>query len=273
VGTDDVIRTILKVAELTGKAALAVNVGSVLRLLRFGPGDFRNQLSQIFDLSNPFECRSDITAMVQTYCTGQGIEVGPGENPYCPPHRTVFVDKFERARKGMTVRKIENAWQLPFVDDQFDFLLSSHCLEHCPDAIRTLMEWRRVVRPGGRLALILPHAFRTFDCGRVLTTMAHHIEDYEKAVGLDDPAPWEEFERVSIPAQPRYWLDYPEARLPDGRTNRRWVYENGCIHYHVWRTQEMIELLRYVNCRVLFSQDKMGQRHDSFVVVAEVLKA
>ncbi len=269
---NDVNARILKAAQLAGRLALSLNLGSALRMLRFGPGDFRNRLRQIFELSDPFECRSDIAAMVRAYCAGQGVEVGPGDNPYCPPERTVYVDKFERAGKGMTVRKIENAWQLPFADNQFDFLLSSHCLEHCPDAIGTLEEWRRVVRPGGRLVLILPHALRMFDCGRALTTVAHHIEDHKKGVGLDDPAHCEEFERVSIPAQHHYWLDFPDARLPDGRINRQWVYENGCIHYHVWRTQEMIELLRHVNCRVVFSQDKLGQRPDSFAVVAEVLK-
>ncbi|MCX6901551.1 MAG: methyltransferase domain-containing protein [Verrucomicrobia bacterium] len=264
---------ILKAVRLAGKLVLSLNLGSVLRVLRFGPGDFRNRLREIFELSNPFECRSDITTMVRTYCTGKGIEVGPADNPYCDPANTVFVDKFERAGQGMAVQKIENAWQLPFADNQFDFLMSSHCLEHCPDAIRTLLEWCRVVRPGGRLVVILPHAFRMFDCGRTLTPLAHHIEDYEKGVGLDDPAPWEEFERISIPAQHHYWLDFPEARLPDGRINRKWVYENGCIHYHVWRTQEMIELLRHVGCRVIFSQDKLGQRPDSFAVVVEVGKS
>jgi len=257
---------------MAGKLVLALNLGSVLRVLRFGPGDFRNRLREVFELSNPFECRSDVTAMVGTYCTGQGIEVGPADHPYCDPANTVFVDKFERARKGLTVRKIENAWQLPFADNQFDFLLSSHCLEHCPDAIRTLIEWRRVVRPGGRLVVILPHALRMFDCGRALTTLAHHIEDYRRGVQLDDPTHWEEFERVSIPAQHHYWLDFPEAHLSDGRINRKWVYENGCMHYHVWRTQEMIELFRHLGFRILFSQDKTGQRPDSFAVVAEVDK-
>jgi SAM-dependent methyltransferase len=262
---------VFKTAQNLGKFVLALNLGSVLRALRFGPGDFQNQLRQVFEFSNPFEDRGDIAAMVQTYCSGEGIEVGPGDNPYCPPERTVFVDKFTGAGSG-TVRKIEDAWKLPFQDNQFDFLLSSHCLEHCPDAIRTLLEWRRVVRPNGRLVVILPHAIRTFDCGRTLATVAHHVEDHEKNVGLDDPTHWEEFERVSIRAQHHAWLDIPEAHLPNGRINRSWAYEHGCIHYHVWRTQEMIELLSHVGCRAIFSKDKLGQRPDSFAVVAEVCK-
>ncbi len=31
----------------------------------------------------------------------------------------------------------------------YDFLLASHCLEHCANAIKTVSEWLRVIKPGG----------------------------------------------------------------------------------------------------------------------------
>ncbi len=260
--------------EALVKVSLALNLGSVLRLLRSGHREFGGRIAGIFELSNPFDDRRSIAAMVRTYCVGRGVEVGPGSSPYCDPSSTVFADKFEfkQTRQGIAVTKIENAWKLPYLDNQFDYLFSSHCLEHCPDAIRTLLEWCRVLKPHGRLVLILPHGLRTFDRGRALTSVSHHIQDYETAVDLSDPTHWEEYERISIPASPPPWLNLPQSHLQDGRINWKWIYENGHIHYHVWSTKEMVELLMHLDCRVLFNQDCLPERPDSFAVVAEVTK-
>jgi SAM-dependent methyltransferase len=40
--------------------------------------------------------------------------------------------------------------------DKYDFLLASHCLEHCANSIKTVKEWLRVIKPGGCLLLVLP---------------------------------------------------------------------------------------------------------------------
>ena len=50
--------------------------------------------------------------------------------------------------------------QLPFEDSSFDCVLSIEMLEHVPAGLRasSLAEIRRVLRPGGRLILRVPHA-------------------------------------------------------------------------------------------------------------------
>src|ERR1700689_1629058 len=48
-------------------------------------------------------------------------------------------------------------------DASYDLLLSSHVLEHIANPLRALQEWRRVVRPGGHVLLIMPHRDNTFD--------------------------------------------------------------------------------------------------------------
>ncbi len=49
-------------------------------------------------------------------------------------------------------------WDLPYADGQVDEIFSSHALEHVEKRkiVPTLTEWRRVLRPGGRLALEVP---------------------------------------------------------------------------------------------------------------------
>jgi hypothetical protein len=56
------------------------------------------------------------------------------------------------------VLKLNLLDQLPFPDHQFQAIYSSHFLEHVPiDKVqRLLLDWRRLLKPGGRLRLVLP---------------------------------------------------------------------------------------------------------------------
>ena len=45
----------------------------------------------------------------------------------------------------------------------YDFLLSSHMLEHTANPIKALKEWKRIIKDKGYLILIVPHKDGTFD--------------------------------------------------------------------------------------------------------------
>ncbi|MBC8872641.1 MAG: methyltransferase domain-containing protein [Planctomycetes bacterium] len=47
---------------------------------------------------------------------------------------------------------------LPFPDESFDVITAWHVIEHVADVRQTLAEWRRVLRPGGVVALETPDA-------------------------------------------------------------------------------------------------------------------
>jgi len=68
----------------------------------------------------------------------------------------------------------------------YDFVLSSHTLEHTADPLRALAAWKSLLRPGGTLLLIVPHRDGTFDHRRPVTTLAHLIEDRDRRMGEDD---------------------------------------------------------------------------------------
>lgn len=61
----------------------------------------------------------------------------------------------------------------------YDCVIASHCLEHIANPLKALLEWKRVLRPGGLLLLILPHRDHTFDWRRPVTSMEHMQKDYE----------------------------------------------------------------------------------------------
>jgi len=105
------------------------------------------------------------------------------------------------------------------------------------------------------------------DRGRALTPLQHHVEDHERRVGLEDRTHWREFIEVSVPAFNHRWVR--EARLPDVSYDFDYVVGHGHLHYHVWTQTEIVDLLRYAGCRILFVMDRPLDRDDSFCVIAE----
>jgi ubiquinone/menaquinone biosynthesis C-methylase UbiE len=49
-----------------------------------------------------------------------------------------------------------NGSTLPYEDGAFDRLIATHVLEHIPQPHLTLKEWRRVVRDGGSISILIP---------------------------------------------------------------------------------------------------------------------
>jgi SAM-dependent methyltransferase len=68
----------------------------------------------------------------------------------------------------------------------YDFVLSSHTLEHTADPLRALAAWKGLLRPGGTLVLIVPHRDGTFDHRRPVTTLDHLRDDQARRMGEDD---------------------------------------------------------------------------------------
>ena len=81
---------------------------------------------------------------------------------------------------------IREASDLKFPTDSYDFIVSSHALEHAANPLMCFVEWSRVVKPGGTLLMLLPWGPGTFDKNRVLISMPHLLDDFYKRVGEDD---------------------------------------------------------------------------------------
>ncbi len=54
--------------------------------------------------------------------------------------------------------RIAEEGKLPFRDAAFDAIVSQHVIEHLPDVDAALREWKRLLKPNGRVALATPNA-------------------------------------------------------------------------------------------------------------------
>lgn len=77
---------------------------------------------------------------------------------------------------------------LPLADDSYDFVLASHVLEHMPNPILALREWRRVARR--YVFLIVPHRDRTFDRDRPPTPAEELLERDRSGFTTDEDRHW-----------------------------------------------------------------------------------
>ncbi|MBR1646294.1 MAG: class I SAM-dependent methyltransferase [Selenomonadaceae bacterium] len=79
------------------------------------------------------------------YCNGEGLDIGYGADLIVPNC------------SGWDLRNGDAQYLEGIPDESFDFVYSSHCLEHMFDVQISLKNWFRVVRKGGWLILAVPH--------------------------------------------------------------------------------------------------------------------
>jgi SAM-dependent methyltransferase len=82
----------------------------------------------------------------------------------------------ERPNRGLVEFAVADGQRLPFADASFDRIICTETLEHVEAVSQTIRELARVLKPGGRLAVSVPH----FACEAILYRL---IKDYFRFPG------------------------------------------------------------------------------------------
>ena len=182
------------------------------------------------------------------WLSGRGIEIGALHQPLKLRSNThvTYVDHLpvEKLREHypelreetlVPVDVIGSAEDLrAFADDSLDFVIANHLFEHLEYPITALLEFQRVLRPGGILYLALPDQRRTFDRRRALTSVEHLIEEQREHTA-------EENRRA-------HYLQWAEAagdHDPEARADALMAIPYS-IHFHVWRPDTFLDFLSAV---------------------------
>jgi SAM-dependent methyltransferase len=80
----------------------------------------------------------------KTILTGRGIDIGCGPDPVTPSARRFDLEDGDANLISQ------------FVNEQFDFVFSSHCLEHMHHPREAIQEWWKLVKVGGYLFFAVP---------------------------------------------------------------------------------------------------------------------
>lgn len=83
-----------------------------------------------------------IEPVAKHFCRGIGLDIGSGDWPL-------------KGARPIDLKRGNDAMSLP--EGIFDYVASSHLLEHLPDYVAAIEHWKTRIRPGGTLFLYLPH--------------------------------------------------------------------------------------------------------------------
>jgi SAM-dependent methyltransferase len=159
-------------------------------------------------------------------------------------HRTEFV--YSPVRPPGSSFFCDGSNLVPIGDRSYDFILSAHNLEHFANPVKALSEWKRVLRPGGTLVLVLPNYRKTFDHRRTPTPVAAMLADFEQNVGEEDLSHLPE-----ILALHDLKRDRAAGTFAEFKTRSFDNFNNRCLHHHVFDENNSRELLSALDFQVL----------------------
>jgi SAM-dependent methyltransferase len=129
----------------------------------------------------------------------------------------------------------------------YDFVISSHMLEHTANPIKALKEWKRVLVNRGLMLVVVPHRDGTFDHNRPATHLDHLIQDF-----LDDTNEHD----LSHLSEDIYLhdkrFDIETRNNKDSGLMLKDNFKNRCLHHHVFVTEELIKTLDEVGLKIVF---------------------
>lgn len=137
-------------------------------------------------------------ALMHVSLDGRGLEIGPSYNPLVPKSSGADVETVDHTDRDELVKKYRG-WGLP--EDKiaaiepvdhvwnggsllsaipthggYDYIIASHFLEHTVDLVGFLNDCEQLLRPGGRLALVLPDKRFCFDRFQPLSTVGDVVD-------------------------------------------------------------------------------------------------
>jgi len=128
--------------------------------------------------------------------SGFGLEIGPSYSPLLPKSAGYNVETVDHADAAALREKYkDNASQIEEVDyvsdgrslldligqpEKYDYIVASHMIEHVTDIIRFLQDCETLLKPDGKLLLVVPDKRFCFDALRPLSTVGEALTAFDE---------------------------------------------------------------------------------------------
>jgi SAM-dependent methyltransferase len=197
-----------------------------------------------------------------------GIEIGGSAHNAFNLPRCINVDysgsmntifkkaEYELCGEKMPVDVIADGCELPFTDEQYDYVISSHTIEHIFDPIKAIKEWLRVIKHGGYVFTIAPLRDQVPGENRPITKLDELIKRHE---GLLKPENIKMFDNQQVLVQDDGLpVEYVSEILANHETG----------HFTVFDINLFVEMCEWIGgCKVVKRMDKDDKVGNGFLVI------
>jgi SAM-dependent methyltransferase len=208
-----------------------------------------------------FAMREDPRGVIGQTLSGDVLEIGPGHEPFpvAPGARVRYADRSVQGGRDKNWPELAGLPRgpaadlninldvdglAPIPDNSLDALIACHVIEHLANPIAAIREFQRVVRPQGRLVLVVPDRNLTFDSVRQPTPLAHVLAKFHRGVTHVDDEEIKEFcsaiyyQPPIHPPAVRAW--HNPQRLDADLLE---LHRRRSIHVHCWSPEEFASLI------------------------------
>lgn len=201
--------------------------------------------------------------MAHYFCKGKGLEIGALCYPYLfnDDCKLQYADIFDNSELRRIVDEIplENLYSKELVridyilkppkylfedinSNTFNFVYSSHSLEHSPNPISALNDQIRITKPGGIIYSVIPNKKNTYDRLRKTTPSSILINKFEK--NIYEHSIEEAIDVVKNTDS--HALYEPHKKDPINYAKEILEKKEGIHHYHTFDETNILEALIYL---------------------------
>jgi len=151
-------------------------------------------------------------------------------------------------KKGKVI--INDAVNIQLVQNEvYDFVFSSHSLEHIANPLKAVAEWLRILKKGGYVIIIVPEKSVCFDHKRNYSKFSTLLSQYEKNVGEDDLSTLPE-----ILMNHDLKMDPPAGDLGNFTKRSLDNFNNRCLHHYVYNDELLLEIANFFKCEFIYKE-------------------
>jgi len=151
-------------------------------------------------------------------------------------------------KKGKVI--VNDAVNISLVQNEYyDFVFSSHSLEHIANPIKAINEWLRIIKNHGYIIIIVPEKSVCFDHKRNYSKFSTLLTQYQKNVGEDDLSTLQE-----ILLNHDLSMDLAAGNLQAFTKRSLDNFNNRCLHHYVYNDELLIEICNYFNCGFIYKE-------------------